>query len=105
MLKPIAPYVEYAINYDYFSKILCINKDKPAMNCEGKCQLMIKLKEKQENDYKSLTIHMEEYPLGFVRILKIKNKKNFSNSKKDMLFFTENYDYLFSKEFFHPPTL
>jgi hypothetical protein len=105
MLKPIAPFVEYAINYDYISKILCINKDKPAMNCKGKCQLMIKLQKKQDNDYKSLTIHMEEYPIGFVKILNLKNKKDFSNYKKDILFFTKNYDYLFSKEFFHPPVL
>ena len=43
MLRPIAPFVEYAINYDYISKVLCINKDKPEMNCNGKCQLMKEL--------------------------------------------------------------
>ena len=88
MLKPIAPFVEYAINYDYISKILCINKDKPAMNCKGKCQLMIKVQEKQQNDYQSLKIHMEEYPVGFVKILNLKNKKDFSNFKKNLFFFT-----------------
>jgi hypothetical protein len=75
MLKPIAPFVEYAINYDYISKVLCINKDKPEMSCKGTCQLMIKLQEKQEDNYKSLRIQMQEYPIGFVKILRIKNKK------------------------------
>ena len=88
MLKPIAPFVEYAINYDYISKILCINKDKPAMNCKGKCQLMIKLQEKQQNDYQSLKIHMEEYPVGFVKILK---KIFFSSLKITTIFFQKNF--------------
>ena len=96
MLKPIAPFVEYAINYDYISKILCINKDKPAMNCKGKCQLMIKLQEKQQNDYQSLKIHMEEYPVGFVKILKINNKKDASNFKKNLFFFTFFCQFIFN---------
>jgi hypothetical protein len=66
---------------------------------------MIKLQEKQQNDYQSLKIHMEEYPVGFVKILKINNKKDASNFKKNLFFFTENYDYLFSKEFLYPPIL
>ena len=105
MLKPIAPFVEYAINYDYFSKVLCINKNKPQLNCKGKCQLMIKLQKKQDEDYKSLRIHMEEYPIGFVKILNLKNKKDISNSKKSIFFYTKNYNYLFSKELFNPPIL
>jgi len=35
--------MEYAFNYDYISKVLCINKDKPELNCNGKCYLMSKL--------------------------------------------------------------
>jgi hypothetical protein len=45
MLKPIAPFVTYALNYDYISKVLCINKDKPEMRCKGACQLMKKLQQ------------------------------------------------------------
>lgn len=66
---------------------------------------MIKVQEKQQNDYQSLKIHMEEYPVGFVKILNLKNKKDFSNFKKNLFFFTENYDYLFLKEFLYPPIL
>ncbi len=103
MLKPIAPFVEYAINYDYISKVLCINKDKPATSCKGKCQLMIKLQQKQDDDYKSLRIHMEEYPIGFVKILRIDHKNVLSNSKTTIFNYTKNYHYLFSKDVLHPP--
>ncbi len=39
-LKPTLPVLDYAINYNYISKVLCKNKDKPKMHCNGKCQLM-----------------------------------------------------------------
>ncbi|MFH1319424.1 MAG: hypothetical protein ABII90_02065 [Bacteroidota bacterium] len=43
-LKPIYPFIEYAVNKDYIAKVLCINKDKPQMSCEGKCHLQKQLK-------------------------------------------------------------
>lgn len=37
------PVFEYIANYDYISTVLCINKDVPAMACNGKCHLMKEL--------------------------------------------------------------
>jgi hypothetical protein len=37
-----------AINYDYISKVLCINKDKPELKCNGKCHLMKELAKLQK---------------------------------------------------------
>ena len=48
MLRPISPFIEYMINYDYISKVLCINKNKPELSCNGKCHLMKTLKKEQE---------------------------------------------------------
>jgi uncharacterized iron-regulated protein len=31
--------VNYEVNKDYISKVLCENKEKKAMHCEGKCHL------------------------------------------------------------------
>jgi hypothetical protein len=47
-LKPTFPLLEYVFNYDYISEVLCINKDKPALNCNGKCYLMTKLAEESK---------------------------------------------------------
>lgn len=33
------PVVEYIVNYDYIVNVLCENKDKPEMQCNGKCHL------------------------------------------------------------------
>ena len=39
LTKPLWPVVEYVVNYDYIVKVLCENKDKPEMHCNGKCHL------------------------------------------------------------------
>lgn len=106
MLRPIAPLVEYAINYDYISKVLCINKDKPELSCNGKCQLMKKLEKQQQKDFNSLQINMEEYPIGFVEILHLsKNKALQKINSKKLFFYNFNYYFSFQQEIFHPPTV
>ncbi|WP_155995248.1 hypothetical protein [Tenacibaculum ovolyticum] len=105
MLRPVAPFVEYVINYDYISKVLCINKDKPALQCNGKCQLMQKLEKQQDDDFKSLRIVGEDYPIGFIELLSIKKDTIILKtiSKRDP--YNKNYFFLFSKLVFHPPAL
>ena len=103
MLKPIAPFVEYAINYDYISKVLCINKDKPEMSCKGTCQLMQKLEQQKDDDYRSLRIHMEEYPIGFVKLLSINYIGTNDNVITTHSDYKNNYSFLYSFTVFHPP--
>ncbi|MGB1043087.1 MAG: hypothetical protein ACPGU6_06815 [Tenacibaculum sp.] len=104
MLRPIAPFVEYVINYDYISKVLCINKDKPELQCNGKCQLMQKLEKQQDDDFKSLRIVQEDYPIGFIELLKITSQKIIS-VKEEVFSIANNYSYLFIISVFHPPTI
>ena len=44
VLKPLFPFVDYAINKDYIAKNLCENRAKPKLHCNGKCHLMKQLK-------------------------------------------------------------
>ncbi len=39
LTKPLWPVVDYAVNYNYIVNVLCENKDKPEMHCNGKCHL------------------------------------------------------------------
>lgn len=43
--------INYEVNKDYISNVLCENKEKKAMHCEGKCHLKKELdkEEKSEN--------------------------------------------------------
>jgi len=50
LLKPVFPVMEYAMNYHYISKVLCVNRDKPMLHCNGKCHLMKELAKAAENE-------------------------------------------------------
>ena len=43
----------YRINQDYIAKNLCVNRDKPMMNCNGQCFLAKKLKAAEDKEQKS----------------------------------------------------
>lgn len=45
-------YAEFEANLDYISKTLCVNKNKPWMHCNGKCYLMKKVQQAEENEKK-----------------------------------------------------
>ena len=37
MLRPVLPLIEYYANYDYIAEQLCENRDRPFLECNGKC--------------------------------------------------------------------
>ncbi|HLW31064.1 MAG TPA: hypothetical protein VKX40_02300 [Aequorivita sp.] len=39
LTKPLWPVMEYIANYNYIVTELCENRDKPEMECNGKCYL------------------------------------------------------------------
>lgn len=61
--------MDYVVNYDYISKVLCINKEKPKLNCNGKCHLIKELAKASDQNTPSSS-----------------NKKN-TNSQFEILFF------------------
>lgn len=42
--------MEYALNKDYIAEVLCINREKPEMDCDGKCYLMSNLENEMDQD-------------------------------------------------------
>jgi len=44
----------YTLNKSYISSVLCTNKDKPGLHCEGKCFMDIKLKELAQKNKQDL---------------------------------------------------
>ncbi len=53
LVKPLWPVVEYIVNYDYISNVLCENKDKPELKCDGKCYLAQMLAEESGQNEKN----------------------------------------------------
>ncbi|MGI9526177.1 MAG: hypothetical protein ACR2MS_03590 [Weeksellaceae bacterium] len=38
-IQPVLPVLEYVVNYDYIVEVLCINRENPELQCNGKCHL------------------------------------------------------------------
>ena len=103
MLKPVLPVFDYIINQDYIAEYLCINKDKPMLNCDGKCYLAKMIQAEQDEKKDNLpAINLRDYPIGFVHIaslefknIKIGQRKNFS--------YLNLYKKDFNQTVFHPP--
>lgn len=108
-LKPILPVADYIINYDYISKVLCENKAKPELQCNGKCQLMKELAKASEQEkpitpIKKIQVQETEV-LFFQEIEPLLSRQTFFQHKNVMGDHYSNlYFHLESGSVFHPPT-
>jgi len=76
LARPVLPVLEYALNYDYIAKVLCENKAKPQMHCNGKCHLMKELAKAAEKE-------------------KSDSDKKTAAQQAEVLFFTSDFEYTF----------
>lgn len=105
MVRPVMPLFEYIIEHDYIAEFLCINTDKPELDCYGKCYLMQQLAEQNEEKRQNLPrIAMEEYPIGFVRLLSIAAPRMVDAFNSTSSIYQNGYRYLYSYSDFHPPS-
>lgn len=110
LFRPIFPVVDYVVNYEYISKVLCENKDKPKLKCNGKCHLMKELAKQAEsekpiqNDKKNAvnefeTLFFQEIKTLIVRQIYFQNKTSVADNYANLYFHSV------SCSVFHPPTL
>ncbi|MBU3027564.1 hypothetical protein Q4603_19275 [Zobellia galactanivorans] len=105
MVRPVFPILEFVVNQDYIAEFLCINTDKPELECNGKCYLMQMIKAQESEKQENLPqINLSEYPIGFVNIVVVPLKTIFKDRSVTPLFRADNYCYLYSFSDFHPPT-
>ena len=68
MIRPLVPIIEYHANYDYIANVLCENRDRPYLDCNGKCYLEKQLKKTNHDnhDHKSTIpqINFDDYPVS-----------------------------------------
>jgi hypothetical protein len=69
MIRPMLPVLEYYANYDYIANELCINKDKPYLECNGKCYLETELQKMNgdagvAHNHAIPSINMTDYPVS-----------------------------------------
>ncbi len=81
MMRPVMPVLEYYANNEYIVTVLCENRDKPAMACNGKCYLEKELAKvsgessnKHEHSNKAPHIDLSKYPVSPLSVSEIKLK-------------------------------
>lgn len=82
---------------------LCINKDKPQMECNGKCHLSDEMKE-QESEKKTtpiLDINLKDYPIGFVHFVVLDDL--IPTEFEPHVILTREYSFHLELDIFHPP--
>ena len=58
-------YLDYQVRKDFIATVLCINKDKPEMRCQGKCHLRKQLTKahNQKTDKKSPALSKNNFEI------------------------------------------
>ena len=77
-LSKVWIFVSFKINQDYIAKNLCENRAKPILKCNGKCQLMKKLKQADKDEEKQTPQTIKEK----LELLYCHNQANFKVSQK-----------------------
>lgn len=50
LLNPISPFINYTLNKQEIIEKFCENKDKPELQCEGKCHLKKQIEKKANSE-------------------------------------------------------
>jgi hypothetical protein len=107
VLKPVFPVVEYVFDYEYISEVLCINKDKPEMHCNGKCYLMKSLAEaasKEADQKKDNFLKKVDIPLLFIQEPETLSVSTIPVKEYQVIHATPSfYSFHEISSFFHPP--
>ena len=108
MVKPLMPIIEYYANYDYIANVLCENRDKPYLECNGKCYLQKQLNEVNHNNHEHKSnipqINFEDYPLSPLGEYTY-HLKNTENANTIINYFNYNTSQNFIDSVFKPPKL
>ncbi|RXR20467.1 hypothetical protein EQG63_00625 [Flavobacterium amnicola] len=110
LIKPVIPLLEYVVNYDYISKVLCENKAKPEMKCNGKCHLMKEMakaseeekplqNEKKASHHEFETLFIAQLPSFEIRVSNESIQNTITTNYSDL------YCYEGASSVFHPPTV
>ncbi len=97
-------YVYYSLDREGFIEQLCENKDKPELNCDGKCMLAQMLRVQAEDEEPMPVIGWEEV-LVFFMDLPSYNVPNNIEESNSTFYYSDFYSYHFSDTLIKPPMI
>ncbi len=96
----------FQLNRAYIAKNLCVNKNKPKLNCNGQCYLAKQLKATEEKETKSNSEKLEKMP-EVVLYWNFQQTFNFTPNlvftKKKVVPFINSYFFHFNSTLIQPP--
>jgi len=100
-------FLEFSLNKNYIAAKLCENRSRPVLKCNGKCQLMKKMKQEEKGD--------QDQPAGFKIMtgLVLSSKTFFANLPTGTGNMDKRFPFLIklgipierSTDIFHPPSV
>jgi hypothetical protein len=100
---------EYRMNRDFIAKNLCINKARPKLRCNGKCQMMKRLAEEEKQNSRDNTNNTAKVSTNEVLFCDDVNKPTFPLLTYIITTYNEE-PFLFKPDspissVFHPPAI
>ena len=106
VFRPAIPLFEYCLRKDYIAKVLCINKEKPQLKCNGKChlskQLKAEIEEEQDSPFPAKKDKNQKQLSEFLSVA-INYLTVLRQKSSPQTFFQNLYSFSFSLFVFHPP--
>ncbi|RMG83363.1 MAG: hypothetical protein D6707_01185 [Bacteroidetes bacterium] len=103
-LHQFFPVINYFVNYDYISKELCENKDKPELKCHGKCYLQKELKKTSDNaPLKAIRLLVKKWFHSFYFENSSLSFNEHSTVNAASILYINNYRFLFEFTIVIPP--
>ncbi len=101
----ISVWIDFLANNEYIKEVLCINKKKPKLSCNGKCYLMQQLKEQQSEQEQELPqlVHSNYEFVFFSFRENVLEKRTRIYKENNFSPHTQQYAYLLNWDVFHPP--
>ncbi len=106
-LTKIGLLIDFTVNQDFITEVFCINKEKPAVTCHGKCYLSQQLKKAEEQEEKQASTNKKErlevidyYSQSFFDLLSFANHYV---SKFNPVCLEERHTSSFITDVFRPP--
>ena len=98
-------YVDYLARKDFITKVFCINKDKPKLQCNGKCHLKKQVKKSQNDtpEKGQTTTHKFGLELFFSYERSFLLSTLIPTKKQSFYSFNETALNSFTFSIFHPP--
>jgi len=101
----ISVWMDFLVNNEYIKEVLCINKEKPKLSCNGKCYLMQQLQEQQSEQEQELPqlVHSKHEFVLFSFSESLSKTKRIISTKKSFPLIANHYSHVAYWDIFHPP--